>query len=111
MSVRRAQVPRREPMTWSGSSRRSDKVLSLEDEISHLRDLDLKGLRVRWKGVFRKPAPPHLSRHLLFGMLAYRLQADQLGDLAPDTVRLLKALGSGGSPVDAVRMTSEFARR
>jgi Protein of unknown function (DUF2924) len=58
---------------------------SLEDEIAHLRDLDLKGLRTRWKGVFRRQPPMHLPRHLLFAVLAYRLQADELGDLAPDT--------------------------
>ena len=63
---------------------------SLEDEIAHLRDLDRKGLRARWKGVFRRQPPLHLPRHLLFAVLAYRLQADELGDLAPDTVRLLK---------------------
>ena len=30
---------------------------------------------------YRRPAPPHLPRHLLFRILAYRLQADHLGDL------------------------------
>src|SRR3954471_16283164 len=55
----------------------------LEDEIAHLRDLDLKGLRARWKGVFRREALPHVPRHLLFGVLAYRVQADRLGDLEP----------------------------
>ena len=44
---------------------------SLEDEIAHLRDLDLKGLRVRWQGIFKRQAPSHLPRHLLFGVLAY----------------------------------------
>jgi hypothetical protein len=27
---------------------------SLDDEIAHLRDLDLHGLRARWKGLFRQ---------------------------------------------------------
>jgi hypothetical protein len=54
---------------------------SLEDEIAHLRDLDLKGLRVRWQGIFKGQAPSHFPRHLLFGVLAYRMQADALGDL------------------------------
>ena len=44
-------------------------------------------------------------------MLAYRLQADALGDLASDTVRLLKQIGSSGSTVDAARLASEFDRR
>ena len=39
------------------------------------------------------------------------MQADELGDLEPDTVRLLKQIGSGGATVDTVRLTSEFDRR
>jgi hypothetical protein len=35
----------------------------LEDEIAHLRDLDLPGLRARWRSVFRRKAPDHLPRH------------------------------------------------
>lgn len=53
----------------------------LDIEIAQLRGLDLRGLQARWKITFRKPAPLHLPRHLLFGVLAYRLQADALGDL------------------------------
>ena len=57
--------------------------LSLDDEIAHLRDLDLHGLRARWKSTFRRQPPVHLPRHLLFAVLAYRLQAVELGDLDP----------------------------
>jgi Protein of unknown function (DUF2924) len=84
---------------------------SLEDEIAHLRDLDLKGLRARWKGLLRRQPPSHLPRHLLFAVLAYRLQADELGDIAPDTVRLLKQIGTSGSIINAARLTAEFDRR
>ena len=70
--------------------------LSLEGEIAHLRDLDLHGLRARWKSQFRQQPPPHLPRHLLFAVLAYRLQADALGDLNPVTARLLKQVATTG---------------
>ena len=83
--------------------------MPLEDEIAHLRGLDLKGLRVRWAGVFRKPAPIHLPRHLLLGVLAYRLQADALGDLDAECIRLLKQLGAART--DAARLTADFPRR
>ena len=61
----------------------------LEVEIASLRDLDLKGLRARWKGVFRHEAPFHVPRHLLFGVLAYRVQAERLGDLDPAVRKVL----------------------
>ena len=62
---------------------------SVEDEIAHLRGLDLKGLRSRWQSVFQRPAPDHLTRHLLFSVIAYRLQADRFGDLAHETRQML----------------------
>ena len=70
------------------SGRASTKT-SLEDEIAHLRGLDLKGLRARWHSVFQRPAPAHLPRHLLFAIIAYRIQADRLGDLDHETMQVL----------------------
>jgi hypothetical protein len=58
---------------------------SVEDEIVHLRGLDLKGLRARWRSVLQRPAPDHLPRHLLFAIIAYRIQADRFGDLDHET--------------------------
>jgi len=62
---------------------------TLEDEIAHLRDLDLGGLRARWQSVLKRQAPPHLSRHLLFAVLAFRIQADRFGDLDHETSKVL----------------------
>jgi Protein of unknown function (DUF2924) len=62
---------------------------TLNVEIARLRDLDAGALRARWQTVFRRQAPPHLPRHLLFRMLAYQLQADHLGDLDSESQRLL----------------------
>ena len=63
-------------------------------ELARLRELDVKALRAQWHNLMGRPAPPHLPRHLLFRMVAYRLQADRLGDLDPQTKRALDALGS-----------------
>ncbi len=65
----------------------------LDNEIAHLRGLDVGDLRARWHTVFRRAAPPHLPRHLLFRILAYRLQADKLGELNADTRHLLDRMG------------------
>jgi hypothetical protein len=67
----------------------------LDNEIARLRGLDVGELRARWHTVFRRRAPPHLPRHLLFRILAYRLQADRLGELDTDSRRLLDRIGSG----------------
>ena len=67
---------------------------TLEEEIAQLRGLGFKDLRARWQSMTGREAPPHLSRHLLFAIIAYRIQAEALGDLNADTVRLLKKVGS-----------------
>src|SRR5258706_222128 len=67
---------------------------SVEDEIVHLRGLDLKGLRARWQSVLQRPAPDHLPRHLLFAIIAYRIQADRFGDLDHETRQLLDRTGA-----------------
>jgi hypothetical protein len=70
-----------------GNGRASTKT-SVEDEIAYLRALDLQGLRSRWQGVFGKPAPAHLTRHLLFAVIAHRLQVDRFGDLDHTTLQV-----------------------
>lgn len=65
------------------------KESSVEVEIAHLRDLDLSGLRARWKGEFRHEPAPHLPRHLLFAVLAYHIQTNRLGDIRTDVKAVL----------------------
>jgi hypothetical protein len=76
---------------------------SIVEEIAHLRDLDLKGLRARWQSVFQRSAPAHLPRHLLFAILSYRIQADRLGDLDHETRQFLDqtAAAESGSAITA----------
>jgi hypothetical protein len=62
---------------------------ALDVEITRLRDLDIGELRIRWQNAFGRLPPPRLPRHLLFQVLAYRLQADHLGDLDTESQRLL----------------------
>jgi hypothetical protein len=78
---------------------------TIEDEIAHLRDLDLKRLRARWQNAFGKPAPEHLTRYLLFRVIAYRLQADRFGDLDAETLKVLKQAAWQEGPASAVSKT------
>lgn len=83
---------------------------TLDVEIAHLRDLDIGALQARWRNVFRRRPPPHLPRYLLFRVLAYRLQADRLGDLDAESQRLLDATDSpeeaGKRAVETKRLTT-----
>src|ERR1700737_1922859 len=67
---------------------------SVEDESVHWRGLDLKGLRARWQSVFQRPPPDHLPRHLLFAIIAYRIQVDRFGDIDHETRQLLDRTGA-----------------
>jgi len=73
-----------------------DQTAALRDEIAHLRDLDLEGLRARWRSLTGRAAPAHVPKTLLLGVLAYRVQAAALGDLDRATVRLLERIASEG---------------
>ncbi len=81
-------------------------------EIAHLRGLDLGGLRARWQGVFRRPAPSHLTRHLLFAVIAYRLQADRFGDLDHATLQVLDGTAAKeAGPAMSARLASFDQKR
>ena len=68
--------------------------MALEFEIARLRDLDVSELRARWQTEFAQRPPLQLPRHLLFRMLAYRLQANRIGDLDGETKRILDGTAS-----------------
>jgi hypothetical protein len=78
-------------------SGRASTRTSISDEIAYLRGLDLKGLRSPWRSVFQRPPPDHLPRHLLFAIIAYRVQADRLGDLDHETKQVLDQADAKGT--------------
>jgi hypothetical protein len=91
---------------------RASTKTSVEDEIAHLRGLDLGGLRARWQSVFQRQAPSHLTRHLLFSVIAYRLQADRFGDLDHATKQVLdRTVGKEAGPAMSARLASFDQKR
>ena len=83
----------------------------LGSEIARLRDLPIEALRIRWRMIFRRDAPPHLPRYLLFAMIAYRLQAEVMGDLDAETLRFLKQINLASSKQTAVPWAQAFDQR
>ena len=90
--------------------------------VANLATLDRAGLRLQWRNAFGGVAPVHLPKPLLARILAYRLQADALGDL-PDAVRQTlagfgaqssapggQALGNGSSPRRRIKPGSILVR-
>jgi hypothetical protein len=75
---------------------------TIEDGIAQLRNLDLKRLRARWQNEFGRLAPEHLTRYLLFRIIAYKVQADRLGDLDAETLKVLRQAAGQESPTSAV---------
>jgi hypothetical protein len=91
---------------------RASTKMSVEDVLAHLRGLDLTGLRSRWHSVFQRQAPAHLTRHLLFAVIAYRIQADQLGDLDHKTRQVLdRTFANGTGPAMSARLASFDRKR
>src|SRR5690348_7929849 len=86
-------------------------ISSVNVEIAHLRALDIKALRGRWRIRFGQDAPSYLARHLLFAILAYRLQVDVMGDLDTETVRLLEKIELAPCKTVAVPLTQAFEQR
>lgn len=61
-------------------------------EVARLDDLDLVALRQRWQKLTGQKAPAQLSRAVLLGMLAYRLQTDAYGDIDHETARFFASI-------------------
>ena len=80
------------PRVKIGSAQPNQKTIDVE--IARLRDLDVTTLRARWHTVLGRLPSPHLPKHLLFRVLAYRLQADRFGDLDAESRRLLDGAAS-----------------
>ena len=72
------------------------------EELGRLAAMPAALLRIEWRKLFRTEVPADFSRDLALRAIAYRLQEQRLGGLAPSHVRLLDRLAHGGGD-DAAR--------
>jgi hypothetical protein len=83
---------------------------ALEIEIALLRDLELSELRAVWQKHYGSVAPKTVRRKILILSIAWRIQADALGDLKPATRKQLRQVAEAARagtavPVRAVSRT------
>jgi len=81
-----------------------------ETEIAALGDLDLEALRVRYRNLFGRVAPVGLSKPLLARLIAYRRQAEVLGDLDAKSLLALKQITGTRPRASAEKEPSVVAR-
>jgi hypothetical protein len=68
--------------------------------------------KLHGRSVLQRPAPDHLPRHLLFAIIAYRIQIDRFGDLDHETRQLLDRIGpKESSTAMAARLVSFDQKR
>jgi len=97
------------PRVKVGSAASGRKQIDVE--IARLRDLDIGVLRARWRTIFRSQPANTLPRHLLFAMIAYRLQAEVLGDLDIEMLRLLNKIDVAPSKAEITSLIRILAQR
>lgn len=77
----------------------------LASALASLPTLDREELLERWRTLYGKPAPSHISRSILVRAIAYRMQEQVYGGLKPATRRLLQRVAEelrSGKPVTSV---------
>jgi hypothetical protein len=73
------------------------EAASLADAVAELQRLDVGALQRRWRSLAGRPVPSDLGRPLMLRILAYKLQAQRLGDLDKTSLRELTSLAAGSS--------------
>src|SRR5258708_19120955 len=92
-----APRPHAEPAAAPVSDETHTISAGLEAELAELERLSLDDLRLRWRNKWGRLAPAHLSRGLLFRVMAYRLQAEAFGALDRKAVGLLERMTNGAA--------------
>ena len=86
-------------------SRAVRDVAICREALARLPELAIRELRRQWRALYKSEASPHLSRELLLGAVAYRLQEVALGGLRPERRRQLRNIA------EQCNQTGEIRRR
>jgi hypothetical protein len=71
----------------------AEVIRKLSARVASIMSMKVDELTAAWELHCRGKPPPHLPHSLLARLLAYKLQADALGDLPRDAQRLLDKVG------------------
>jgi hypothetical protein len=71
----------------------------LATDLARIAAMDLARLQQRWRRVFGRAAPSGVPRTLLVRALAYRIQAEEFGDLDRATKTALDQMAKGGGVI------------
>jgi len=66
----------------------------LHAEIGRLPDLPYHTLKDRWRVLFGRPAPKHISKQLLIKAVAFRMREKVMGGIPPETKRCLREIAA-----------------
>jgi hypothetical protein len=78
-------------------------VTGCREALVRLPELALSELRQQWRALYKSEASPHLSRELLLGAVAYRMQEVALGGLRPERQRQLRQIAQQFNETGEIR--------
>ena len=92
-------------------SRAHRDVRVCREALARLPELALSELRQQWRALYKSEASPHLSRELLLGAVAYRLQEVALGGLRPERQRQLRHISQQFNQTGEIRRRTRVGTR
>ena len=85
-------------------------TFQLERAINDIERLDRLGCIERWREIFERSPPKHLSLQFMKRVLIWELQNRELGGLSAKTERRLKHIASGTTPSAQAKPGSHLVR-
>ncbi|MEJ5218564.1 DUF2924 domain-containing protein [Cognatishimia sp. D5M38] len=85
-------------------------TFQLERAVNDIERLDRLGCIERWREIFERSPPKHLSLQFMKRVLIWELQNRELGGLSVTTSRRLKQIASGTTPSTQAKPGSHLVR-